>query len=57
MEAFEKPHLSSVQCPGSCTVQECGDDNGPVNFDFGYETEGVVIPDSLGQSAEGTASL
>ena len=35
MEAFEKPHLSSVQCPGFCTVQECGDDNGPVNFDFG----------------------
>ena len=44
MEAFEKPHLSSVQCPGFCTVQECGVDNGPVNFDFGYETEGVVLP-------------
>ena len=57
VEAFKKPHLSSVQCPSFCTVHKCGDDNGSVNFYFGCETEGVVSPDSVGLSAEGTASL
>ena len=41
------PDLLPIENPGLCTVQECGNDDGPVYLDLCGEAERETLPYSL----------
>ena len=43
--------------PGLCTIQDSGNDDGPVYLDLCGEAERVTLPYSLWQSSKGTTEL
>ena len=46
-----------MENPGLCTIQESGNDEGPVYLELRVEVERVALPYSLRQSSKGTAGF
>ena len=46
-----------IENPGLCTVQEVGNDDGPVYLELRRGAEQVTLPSSLWQSSKGTGSF
>ena len=47
VKPLHQPDLLPIENPGLCTVQEGGNDNGPVYLDLCGEAERVTLPYSL----------
>ena len=57
VKPLQLPDQLPIENPGLCTVQEGGNDNGPVCLDLCGEAKRVTLPYSLCQSSKGTAGF
>ena len=57
VKPLQKPDLLLIENPGLCTVQEGGNDDGPVYLDLCGVAEQVTLPYSLRQSSKGAAGF
>ena len=57
MELFQLFQVPSVQGPRLTSIEEAGEDNGPVYLDLRGQSDVVLVQDTCSQAAEGLAGL